>query len=45
LWWLLSALARGYGLLAANAFGARDFGGDKTLDGSMLVAAGEFAPR
>ena len=33
-------MARGYGLLAANAFGARDFSGDKTLDGSMLVAAG-----
>jgi hypothetical protein len=33
-------MARGYGLLAANAFGAQEFTGDKTLDGSVTIPAG-----
>lgn len=33
--------ARGYALNSANAFGVRDFTGDKTKDGSMNVAAGQ----
>ncbi len=33
--------ARGYGLNSANAFGVRDFTGDKTKDGSMTITAGQ----
>lgn len=33
--------ARGYGLNSANAFGVRDFTGDKSKDGSMTLAAGQ----
>lgn len=33
-------MARGYGLLAANAFGESEFTGDKTRDGSMTIPAG-----
>lgn len=33
--------ARGYGLFAANPFGARDYTGDKTQDGSMTLKTGE----
>lgn len=33
--------ARGYGLFAANPFGARDYTGDKTQDGSMTLKQGE----
>jgi hypothetical protein len=33
--------SRAYGLFAANPFGARDFTGDKSQDGSMTVEAGK----
>jgi hypothetical protein len=33
--------ARAYGLFAANPFGARDFTGDKSQDGSMTVEPGQ----
>jgi Methane oxygenase PmoA len=33
-------MARGYGLLAANAFGESEFTGDKTRDGSLTIPAG-----
>jgi hypothetical protein len=33
--------ARAYGLLAANPFGARDFTGDKSQDGSMTIEPGK----
>jgi hypothetical protein len=32
---------RSYGLFAANPFGLRDFTGDKTQDGSYVIAAGK----
>ena len=33
-------MARGYGLLAANALGESEFTGDKTRDGSLTIPAG-----
>ena len=33
-------MARGYGLLAANAFGEREFTGDDSRDGSLTIPAG-----
>ena len=33
-------MARGYGLLAANATGLREFSGDNTLDGSITIPKG-----
>jgi hypothetical protein len=33
-------MARGYGLLASNATGAREFTGDQKLDGSIAIPAG-----
>jgi hypothetical protein len=33
-------MARGYGLLAANAFGESEFTADKTRDGSLTIPAG-----
>jgi hypothetical protein len=33
--------ARAYGLFAANIFGVRDFTGDKSKDGSMMIDAGK----
>jgi hypothetical protein len=33
-------MARGYGLLAANAFGESEFLEDKTRDGSLTIPAG-----
>lgn len=33
-------MARGYGLLAANAFGESEFTGDKTRDGSITIPPG-----
>jgi hypothetical protein len=33
--------SRAYGLFAANAFGVRDFTGDKTKDGSMTIEPGQ----
>ena len=33
--------ARAYGLFAANPFGARDFTGDKSQDGSLTIQPGE----
>ncbi len=33
-------MARGYGLLAANAFGESEFTGDKTRDGSLTIPVG-----
>lgn len=33
-------MARGYGLLAANPFGERDFYGDRARDGSVTIPAG-----
>jgi hypothetical protein len=34
-------MARGYGLLAANCFGEREFTGDKTRDGGLTIPAGD----
>jgi hypothetical protein len=34
-------MARGYGLLAANAFGAREFTGDQKQDGTIVIPAGK----
>jgi coproporphyrinogen III oxidase len=33
-------MARGYGLLAANATGAREFTGDQKLDGTLTIPKG-----
>lgn len=34
-------MARGYGLLAANAFGAREFTGDEKQNGTIVIPAGK----